>query len=68
MLCVDYHLNFHFTIILYENAGFQEVQQSSLLDPEICSNHEACEARRDQIRIMKGFIGKELVKGHMVSF
>lgn len=49
------------------DTGSQEVQQSSLQNTEICSNHEACEARRDQIKIMKGFIAKEPVKGHMVN-
>ncbi|KAJ4955364.1 hypothetical protein NE237_012147 [Protea cynaroides] len=34
---------------------------------QICSNHEDCENRRAQIKITKGFVAKELVKGHMVN-
>ncbi|XP_043722941.1 RNA demethylase ALKBH10B-like isoform X2 [Telopea speciosissima] len=34
---------------------------------QICSNHEDCENRRDQIKTTKGFVAKELVKGHMVN-
>lgn len=34
---------------------------------DICSNHEECEARRGQIKMKKGFVAKEPVKGHMAS-
>ncbi|RZC93887.1 hypothetical protein C5167_016582 [Papaver somniferum] len=34
---------------------------------QICSNHEDCETRRDNIKMTKGFIAKEPVKGHMVN-
>ncbi|KAJ4969393.1 hypothetical protein NE237_016094 [Protea cynaroides] len=34
---------------------------------QICSNHEDCENRRAQIKTTKGFVAKELVKGHMVN-
>ena len=34
---------------------------------DICSNHEQCEARRAEIKMTKGFVAKEPVKGHMVS-
>ncbi|XP_011082539.1 uncharacterized protein LOC105165276 [Sesamum indicum] len=48
------------------DSGSQEVQ----VFPEhvdICSNHEQCEARRTQIKMTKGFVAKEPVKGHMVN-
>ncbi|XP_057782535.1 RNA demethylase ALKBH10B-like [Salvia miltiorrhiza] len=48
------------------DTGSQEVQPFS--EPvEICSNHEKCEARRAQIKMTKGFVAKEPVKGHMVN-
>ncbi|GKC58519.1 putative oxidoreductase, 2OG-Fe(II) oxygenase family protein, partial [Tanacetum coccineum] len=34
---------------------------------KICSNQEDWEARRDQIKMTKGFNAKESVKGHMVN-
>ncbi|PIM98267.1 hypothetical protein CDL12_29254 [Handroanthus impetiginosus] len=34
---------------------------------DICSNHEECESRRAQIKMTKGFVAKEPVKGHMVN-
>lgn len=34
---------------------------------EICTNHEQCEERRGQIKMTKGFVAKEPVKGHMAS-
>ncbi|KAI3948125.1 hypothetical protein MKX01_014724 [Papaver californicum] len=34
---------------------------------QICSNHDDCETRRDNIKMTKGFIAKEPVKGHMVN-
>lgn len=48
------------------NAGSQEVQPSSE-HTDICSNHEQCEARCDQIKTTKSFVAKESVKGHMAS-
>nr|WJK44236.1 ALKBH5 [Catalpa fargesii] len=48
------------------DSGSQEVQPF----PEhvdICSNHEECESRRAQIKMTKGFVAKEPVKGHMVN-
>ncbi|CAI9107926.1 OLC1v1007409C1 [Oldenlandia corymbosa var. corymbosa] len=48
------------------DTGSQEVQ-FSLDNVDICSNHEGCEARREQIKITKGFIAKEPLKGHMVN-
>ena len=47
-------------------AGSQEVH-SILENMEICSNHNDCEARRAQIKMTKGFVAKESVKGHMAS-
>ena len=55
-----------FPSVLLENAGSQEVQPV-LENIDLCSNHKDCEARRDQIKMTKGFIVKESVKGHMVS-
>ncbi|KAI3783115.1 hypothetical protein L2E82_13177 [Cichorium intybus] len=44
------------------DTGSQEVQN------EICSNQEEdWEARRAQIKLTKGFVAKESVKGHMVN-
>ncbi|EPS57869.1 hypothetical protein M569_16948, partial [Genlisea aurea] len=34
---------------------------------DICSNHEECESRCDQIQLKKGFVAKEPVKGHMMN-
>ncbi|XP_057508475.1 RNA demethylase ALKBH10B-like [Actinidia eriantha] len=48
------------------DTGSQEVQPV-LENIDLCSNHEDCEARRDQIKMTKGFIVKESVKGHMVN-
>ncbi|CAL4900662.1 unnamed protein product [Urochloa decumbens] len=33
----------------------------------ICSDHEECIARPERIKIQKGFVAKESVKGHMVN-
>jgi hypothetical protein len=33
----------------------------------ICSDHEDCIARPERIKIQKGFMAKESVKGHMAS-
>ncbi|KAA8550907.1 hypothetical protein F0562_002591 [Nyssa sinensis] len=48
------------------DTGSQEVHPT-LESIEICSNHEDCEARRTQIKMTKGFVAKEPVKGHMVN-
>ncbi|KAL2510630.1 oxidoreductase [Abeliophyllum distichum] len=48
------------------DTGSQEVQPL-LEHVNICSNHEECEARREQIKMTKGFLAKEPVKGHMVN-
>ena len=33
----------------------------------ICGNHEECKGRSAQIKLTKGFVAKEPVKGHMAS-
>ncbi|CAO2816215.1 unnamed protein product [Amaranthus hypochondriacus] len=48
------------------DTGAHEVQ-TTLDHIEICDNHEDCAARRDQIKLTKGFVAKEPVKGHMVN-
>ncbi|XP_057473807.1 RNA demethylase ALKBH10B-like isoform X2 [Actinidia eriantha] len=48
------------------DTGSQEVQ-TALENIDLCSNHEDCEARRDQIKMIKGFKAKESVKRHMVN-
>ncbi|KAK9281888.1 hypothetical protein L1049_004795 [Liquidambar formosana] len=48
------------------DGGSQEVQPT-LENIEICSNHEECETRSAQIKMTKGFVAKEPVKGHMVN-
>ncbi|GFP82012.1 hypothetical protein PHJA_000344500 [Phtheirospermum japonicum] len=48
------------------DSGSQETQ----IFPEhvdICCNHVECEARGAQIKMTKGFVAKEPVKGHMVN-
>ncbi|OIT37753.1 PREDICTED: uncharacterized protein LOC109240329 [Nicotiana attenuata] len=45
------------------DTGSQEAHDSV----EFCSNHENCETRHDQIKMTKGFVSKEPVKGHMVN-
>ncbi|KAJ8547488.1 hypothetical protein K7X08_011074 [Anisodus acutangulus] len=48
------------------DTGSQEAQH--FLDSDkFCTNHENCEARHDQIKMTKGFVSKEPVKGHMVN-
>ncbi|XP_062086273.1 RNA demethylase ALKBH10B isoform X2 [Humulus lupulus] len=46
------------------DTGSHEVQEANI---EICSNHEDCEARLDQIKLTKGFSAKEQLKGHTVN-
>ncbi|KAJ7972842.1 2OG-Fe(II) oxygenase family oxidoreductase [Quillaja saponaria] len=48
------------------DSGSQETQ-ATLVNVNICSNHEECEARSSQIKLTKGFAAKESVKGHMVN-
>ncbi|CAI9785647.1 unnamed protein product [Fraxinus pennsylvanica] len=48
------------------DTGSQEVQPF-LEHVDICSNHEECEVRHEQIKMTKGFLAKEPVKGHMVN-
>ncbi|KAG8653841.1 hypothetical protein MANES_05G072300v8 [Manihot esculenta] len=48
------------------DSGSQEVQPTSD-SIDICSNHEDCNVRPDQIKLTKGFTAKEQVKGHMVN-
>lgn len=53
--------------ILFLTAGSQEVQ-SLAENNDTCSNQEVdWEARRAQIKMTKGFVAKESVKGHMAS-
>ncbi|KAJ9543238.1 hypothetical protein OSB04_022945 [Centaurea solstitialis] len=48
------------------DSGLEEVQ--TLVETvKICSNQEDLEAWRAQIKITKGFVAKEFVKGHMVN-
>ncbi|PIA39331.1 hypothetical protein AQUCO_02600053v1 [Aquilegia coerulea] len=46
--------------------GLQEGQLCLQING-ICSNHEDCEIRRTHIKMTKGFVAKEPVKGHMVN-
>lgn len=48
------------------DTGSQEVQHFVDSD-EFCTNHENCEARHEQMKMTKGFVSKEPVKGHMVN-
>lgn len=48
------------------DTGSHEVQ-ANLDHIEICDNHEDCLNRREQIKMTKGFVAKEPVKGHMVN-
>ncbi|CAA0832068.1 oxidoreductase- 2OG-Fe(II) oxygenase family protein [Striga hermonthica] len=48
------------------DTGSQEVQNFPE-NVDICSNHDNCEARRAQIKITKGFVAKEPIKGHTVN-
>ncbi|XP_057965640.1 RNA demethylase ALKBH10B [Malania oleifera] len=47
------------------DAGSQS--QPTLENTQICSNHEDCGARSARIKLTKGFVAKEPVKGHMVN-
>ncbi|KAF5206224.1 Rna demethylase alkbh10b [Thalictrum thalictroides] len=46
--------------------GLQE-GQLCLKNNSICSNHDDCEIRSTRIKMTKGFVAKEPVKGHMVN-
>ncbi|KAK6164722.1 hypothetical protein DH2020_001586 [Rehmannia glutinosa] len=48
------------------DTGSQEVHAISE-QVDICTNHDQCESRRAQIKMTKGFVAKEQVKGHMVN-
>lgn len=48
------------------DTGSHEVQ-TALDHTEICDNHEECAGRREQIKMTKGFVAKEPVRGHMVN-
>ncbi|XP_027097315.1 RNA demethylase ALKBH10B [Coffea arabica] len=48
------------------DAGSHEVPPS-LENSDICSRHEECQARREKIKITKGFVAREPFKGHMVN-
>lgn len=41
--------------------------QGNAENVKICSDHEECRARLEQIKLTKGFSAKESVKGQMVS-
>nr|XP_043637264.1 RNA demethylase ALKBH10B-like [Erigeron canadensis] len=49
-----------------DTTGSEEVQPL-VENAKICSNQEDCEAWRAQIKMTKGFMAKESVKGHMVN-
>ncbi|XP_057461992.1 RNA demethylase ALKBH10B-like [Actinidia eriantha] len=48
------------------DSGSQEVQPT-FENEDLCSIHEDCEARRALIKMTKGFVAKEHVKGNMVN-
>ncbi|XP_038988648.1 RNA demethylase ALKBH10B-like [Phoenix dactylifera] len=47
--------------------GGSQGEHTSVENVQICSDHEHCVARPDSIKILKGFVAKEAVKGHMVN-
>ncbi|KAG1371050.1 RNA demethylase ALKBH10B [Cocos nucifera] len=49
------------------DGGSQGEEHTSVENVQICSDHENCVARPDRIKILKGFVAKEAVKGHMVN-
>ncbi|KAL4588193.1 hypothetical protein LXL04_001075 [Taraxacum kok-saghyz] len=50
------------------DAGSQDAHMEMVVDStEICSNEQDWEARRAEIKMTKGFVAKESVKGHMVN-
>ncbi|XP_071717784.1 RNA demethylase ALKBH10B-like [Rutidosis leptorrhynchoides] len=48
------------------DAGSQDMH-SAIESVDICSNEQDLEARRAEIKMTKGFVAKESVKGHMVN-
>ncbi|XP_074274171.1 RNA demethylase ALKBH10B-like [Silene latifolia] len=48
------------------DTGSHEIQ-ATVDHIEVCDNHEDCTFRREQIKLTKGFVAKEPVKGHMVN-
>ncbi|WJX78770.1 hypothetical protein P8452_61957 [Trifolium repens] len=48
------------------DSGSREFQYS-FINNSICSNHEECEGRSSQIKLTKGFVTKEFLKGHPVN-
>ncbi|KAJ4842917.1 hypothetical protein Tsubulata_023842 [Turnera subulata] len=48
------------------DSGSHEVRPNSE-DIDICSNHEECNERPNQIKLTKGFTAKEQMKGHTAS-
>ncbi|KAL3626057.1 hypothetical protein CASFOL_029606 [Castilleja foliolosa] len=49
------------------DSGSQETRTFPEEHIDICCNHGECEARGSQIKMTKGFVAKEPVKGHMVN-
>ncbi|MCD7468014.1 hypothetical protein HAX54_005799 [Datura stramonium] len=49
------------------NEASRPLIQPLLESVEFCSNHENCEARHADIKMTKGFVSKEPVKGHVVN-
>uniref|UniRef100_A0A7N0TVV0 Isopenicillin N synthase-like Fe(2+) 2OG dioxygenase domain-containing protein n=1 Tax=Kalanchoe fedtschenkoi TaxID=63787 RepID=A0A7N0TVV0_KALFE len=47
--------------------GGSQGTHSSVENTEICSNHEDCNSRPTQIKLIKRLIAREPVKGHMVN-
>ncbi|XP_047325900.1 RNA demethylase ALKBH10B [Impatiens glandulifera] len=49
------------------DSGSQEIQPTDGSIINVCFNHEECEERRSNIKLTKGFIAKEPVKGRTVN-
>ncbi|KAG1327844.1 RNA demethylase ALKBH10B [Cocos nucifera] len=47
--------------------GGSQGEDTSVEHVQICADHEEFVARPDRIKILKGFVAKEAVKGHMVN-
>jgi mRNA N6-methyladenine demethylase len=45
-----------------ESQGDQSMAENF----HLCTDHEDCVTRSEHIKILKGFVAKESVKGHMV--
>nr|XP_043610014.1 RNA demethylase ALKBH10B-like [Erigeron canadensis] len=63
--CVDDNISPKSSTVV-NTAGSQEVH-SAPVSVEVSSNQEDWEARRAEIKMTKGFVAKESVKGHMVN-